>query len=88
MSILANFINYFAPIILVFMGLGILFGIIRIKSILFFSFFILLLPFLASAINQAFTASFSLLNTWKVWLIFVLLGLLAARIFISRISGR
>ena len=88
MSAIISLINSLAPLIMVILAFGIIFRMIRIKSVLFFLLFIMLLPFLGSAITQAVSASFSTISSWKVWLAVVFIGLIAFRLFIDRVFRR
>jgi hypothetical protein len=83
-----SLINALAPVILVFMGFGIMFGIVRLRSVGFFLLFLLLLPFLASAITQSLKAGLSSGVSWKAWLVIIFIGLVALRLFIDRVFRR
>lgn len=88
MSAIISLVNSLAPLIMVILAFGIIFRMIRIKSVLFFLLFIMLLPFFGSAITQAVSASFSTISSWKVWLAVVFIGLIAFRLFIDRVFRR
>ena len=88
MNEIISLINALAPVVLVIMGFGIIFGIVRLRSVGFFLLFILLLPFLASSITQAFRTSFSAGLGWKEWLIIIFILLVMIRLFIDRVFRR
>ncbi len=83
-----SLINSLAPVIMVFLAFGIIFGVVRLKSVLFFLLFLMLLPFLGSAITQTFHAGFSGGVSWKAWLIMGFIVLLALRLFMDRVFRR
>ena len=85
MSAIISFVNSLAPVILVLLAIGVMFKVVQIKSILFVLLFVFLLPFLISAIVQAFKSCFSSTDSWKAWLVMILIGLIATRIFIDRV---
>jgi len=88
MSAIISVINSLAPLIMVVLAFGIIFRVIRIRSILFFVLFLILLPFLGSAVTQAVSASFSGISSWKVWVAVIFIGLIAFRLFIDRVFRR
>jgi hypothetical protein len=83
-----SFINMLAPVILVLLAFGIMFGVVRLKSVGFFLLFIALLPFLGSAITQVFQAGFAGGVSWKIWLIMGVIVLVAIRLTIDRVFRR
>lgn len=83
-----SFMNSLAPVILVLLGIGVMFRIVRIKSIGFFLLFLLLMPFIGSAISQAFSSATSGGVSWKVLLVAGLVVLIAIRLFLDRVFRR
>lgn len=88
MSAIISFINKLVPVILVLLAFGIMFGVVRLKSVGFFLLFIMLLPFLGSAITQAFQAGFAGGVSWKIWLVMGVIVLIAIRLSIDRVFRR
>lgn len=79
-----SFLNSLAPVLLVACGFGVIFRIIRVRSVFFVILCILLMPVVASVVLQSFSAGFS----WKVWLILIFAALITARIAIDRVFRR
>ena len=77
-----------APVILVFMGLGIILRVIRPRMVIFFLMFLLFLPYLFSAVSGSFQSLFSAGLSWKGWLIAICVGLVALRLTINSIFRR
>lgn len=71
------------PVIMLALAFGVIFGVVRIKSILFFLLFLTLLPFLFSSIAQAFQTGASGLS-WKGWIIVIFVGLVMIRLVMDR----
>ena len=89
MSELMQLINSLALPVMVLLAFGVMFGVVRIKSILFYLLALLLLPFLFSAISQAFRAGFtSGAMDWKTMLVMIFIGLIVIRLFIDRVFRR
>lgn len=88
MSAIISFINTLAPVILVLLAFGVMFRVVRLKSVGFFLLFLILLPFIGSAITQAFRSGFSGEVSWKILLIMVVAALIAIRLFIDRVFRR
>lgn len=88
MSGILSIFNALAPIIMLLLAFGIIFGVVRVRSVLFFLLFLMLLPFFASAITQAFSAGFSSHLSWKELMIVIFIGLIALRLFIDRVFRR
>ena len=85
MSAIISFVNSLAPVILVFLTIGVMFKVVQIRSIVFVLLFVFLLPFLISGIVQAFKSCFFSTDSWKAWLVMILIGLIAIRIFIDKV---
>ena len=85
-----DIINSLALPVMLLLAFGVMFGIVKIRSILFFLLALLLLPFFVSAISQAFGAGFSYRNrmSWQMWLIFIFIGLIILRLIIDKIFRR
>ena len=83
-----SIINSLAPVIMVLLAFGIIFGLVRVKSVLFFLLFLMLLPFLGSAITQTFQSGLSGGVSWKVLLVMGLFVLIAFRLIIDRVFRR
>jgi len=77
-----------APVVLVIMGIGIMFGLVRPRSVIFFLLCLLFLPFLFSAVTGTFRSIFSAEASWKVWLIGIGVGLIALRLLLNRLFRR
>ncbi len=77
-----------APVILVFMGLGIILRVIRPRMVIFFLMFLLFLPYLFSAVSGSFQSLFSAGLSWKGWLIAICVGLVALRLITNSIFRR
>lgn len=88
MESIISFINSLAPVILVLLGLGIIFRVVKLKSVGFFLLFLLLLPFMGSAISQFFSSATSGGVSWKLLLVGGLIILIAIRLFLDRVFGR
>lgn len=72
-----------APVIMLALAFGVIFGVVRIKSILFFLLFLMLLPFAFSSIVQVFQGGVSGLS-WKGWIIVLFVGFVVIRLLIDR----
>jgi len=88
MASIISFINTLAPLIMVVLAFGIMFRVVRIRSVLFFLLFLMLLPFIGSAISQAFESSFSSGLSWRTWLIMAFIVLITLRLFLDRVFRR
>lgn len=77
-----------APVILVFMGLGIILRVIRPRMVIFFLMFLLFLPYLFSAVSGSFQSLFSAGLSWKGWLIAICVGLVTLRLITNSIFRR
>lgn len=77
-----------APVVLVFMAIGIMFGLIRLQSVVFFLLALLFLPFLFSAVSGSVQSVFSTQHSWKVWLVLIAAGLIALRLLLNRVFRR
>ena len=65
------------------LAFGVIFGVVRIRSVLFFLLFLLLLPFLFSSIIQGLSSGISHLS-WKGWIIAIFVCLVAGRLILNR----
>jgi hypothetical protein len=83
-----SLINSVAPVIMVVLAFGIIFGVVRLKTVGFFLLFLLLLPFLGSAITQSFRSGMSGGISWKGWLVIGVVLLIGIRLFIDRTFRR
>ena len=77
-----------APVVLVIMAIGIMFGLVRPRSVIFFLLCLLFLPFLFSAVSGTFKAAFSGGHSWKAWLIGIGVGLIVLRLLPDRVFRR
>ena len=85
-----DIINSLALPLMLLLAFGVMFGLVKIRSILFFLLSLLLLPFFVSVISQAFSAGFSYKNkmSWQMWLIFIFIGLIILRLIIDKTFRR
>lgn len=83
-------LNALALPIMVLLSLGVIIGVVKIRSILFYIIALLLLPFVLSAISQTFSAgvSYSRTMSWKMWAITIFIGLIVVRLIIDRVFRR
>ena len=88
MHSIVSLVNSLAPIIMILLAFGVMFRVVRLKSVGFFLLFMLLLPFLGSAVTQSFKAGISEGLSWKVWMIMGFIALIAGRLFIDRVFRR
>jgi hypothetical protein len=77
-----------AIVIMVLIGYGIMFQVIRPKAIWYFILFLIFLPFLTSAFRGSLENLFGLQLSWKGWLIAILVVLIGLRLIIDRLFRR
>ena len=77
-----------ALLVLVLMGIGIMFGLVRLRSVGAFLLALILTPFLFSFVKRAFDAGFTGRLSWIGWLIVIGGVLIIFRLLLSRIFRR
>lgn len=88
MSEAISILNTLAPLILLAIAVGVVFGVIRLKGFLFFVFLIVSVPFIASAIFHLSINGLSSYRSWESVLLLVLIGFMALRFFIGKKDKR
>ena len=79
-----EFIQPLALLGMLFLGFGIIFGVVRPRAVFFFVLLLLLLPMLLSALKGVGGSLLGSHLSWQAWVIAILGILIGLRIFIDR----